>query len=155
RAPARGGRISTGPQAWTDYEVDVVVDNPATLVTYVRYQDARSNSSLWMRPWRHLDFNFASKMTNQQLESRSGILRLSAIQTVRAMFERLLRPYPIILLVTVMLILAGWLGRRLRPPTDGLVALEPSQHAIPGWQQHRLVVPAMLSTVTLLTGGAL
>lgn len=50
RPLASGGRITTGPRSWTDYELEVVVSNPVSLAKYARFQDAGDNTSIWMRP---------------------------------------------------------------------------------------------------------
>jgi hypothetical protein len=102
--PKDGGLLSTGAKPWTDYRVDVVLENPITATLFVRYSDEGTNTQFWFRPWRDLDTGLSVEQNATQIVAQSGArLQLDPTQSARAVLAVVLRRYPWFLLGSVLI----------------------------------------------------
>jgi hypothetical protein len=118
--PAASGLLTTGERTWTDYRVDLVLQNPITVDLFVRYTDDGTNVHLNFRPWRDLDSGLVAEQTGVVVGTLPGHpMQLDSLQTVRGLLAVVLRLYPWFALASALLsltfILMGrveWMGAR-------------------------------------------
>lgn len=136
RVPPRGGRITTGPRPWTDYEVEAVVANAIGVDTLLRYQDSGSFARLGFRPFRDLDSGLLVRAGGRDAGSApGGRVRLEPTETVKGIVAVALRPYPWFLLGVAAIALAlVRLGRSPWPSAQATGGGSAARvHGAPAW----------------------
>jgi 4-amino-4-deoxy-L-arabinose transferase-like glycosyltransferase len=116
RVPQSGGTLRTAAEPWTDYQVDMELQNPIAATVFVRYTDERTNAQFSFRPWRDLDSSMTVLLDGSPAaQAPSAGVRLDPWQTSRGVLAVVLHRYPWILLGLVVVgALVPILARRPR-----------------------------------------
>jgi hypothetical protein len=115
RVPDAGGRLISQRQDWTDYRVDLVLENPIDVSLILRYTGDGTNVHFDFRPWRELDSALVAQEDGANVgRLATADLRMEPIQTLRGILAVALRPYVWLLLVSLFIAGGlGLIGRRL------------------------------------------